>query len=396
MLLPALLDVIAELLAEVRGREGLGMGPQHGRVEGVVRQRLEIQHGVGDGGGRLFVEVEARHPLDDGFQGAALRKGDHRRPAGLRLERRDAEILLGGEDEGLGPLQVRQQHGERLVAEKGDVVPGDRLDAAELGTVADDHELAVGHLRERLDDEVDLLVGHHPGGGEVEVAALAAAGDEIVDGDVRIDHLGLAAIGLLDAPRDVARTGDEMIDAGGRPHVPDAHALEDHARQEARPAVEEPGFAQILVLEVPGVAHGGVAVADVQLVRPGYHALGHGMAVGDDQVVARQVVLLDGEGHEPQEIAVEIFDEGDLLHEARLHDMRQDHRAVLLRQEIYQSEDIRLRIFRKHGLENLLGAGIGRKPLMYDCNLLSGRHQTLHDYAPTSTVGTSFGSVSRP
>jgi hypothetical protein len=59
-----------------------------------------------------------------------------------------------------------------------------------------------------------------------EVGAVLAGGGEEIDVHRRRDHLGIAAPVALDAARDEARVGDEVVHARGRDHVPGAQVLE--------------------------------------------------------------------------------------------------------------------------------------------------------------------------
>ena len=83
-------------------------------------------------------------------------------------------------------------------------------------------------------------------------------------------------------------------------HVPLPQVVQHPAGIPALQAALEPRAGQVFVLRIPGIAHGGVHVADVQLVGPGQHALGDAVVARDHQVVARDVQLLDGQRHQRQ------------------------------------------------------------------------------------------------
>ena len=195
---------------------------------------------------------------------AAAAIGDHRRAARLRLDRRDAEVLLGGEDERARTLHPVDQPLGALVAEPAHVGRQRALHASGFGAVADHDQATLGHRRERLDDERHALVRHQPRRAEVEVL-LVAAQCEALDVDRRMDHLGLAPVGLADAACDEVRVGDEAVHTIGAALVPAAQVVQHQAHRRARqPALQpagEPRFGEVLVLQVPGLAHRRVHVA---------------------------------------------------------------------------------------------------------------------------------------
>ena len=51
---------------------------------------------------------------------------------------------------------------------------------------------------------------------------------------------------------------------------------------------------------IPGVTHGGVHVAEMQLIRGRQHALGHQVAAADHQLRIPKIDLLDRQGQQRQ------------------------------------------------------------------------------------------------
>ena len=241
------------------------------------RQRLEALDRRGDRGGALLGEEDAGLRPDDVARAAAA-IGDQRRAAGLGLDHADAEILLRGVDEGAGGTGQPHQLGLRHPAAQRDVGRAGRGLPHQGGAwpIAADHQLAVRHGAERLDHQLDPLVGHHAGGDQVMAIPRLAQG-EAFDIDRRVDDGGGAAPDLLDPLGDVAAVGDEAIHAGGGGAVPMPHPVQQPAGIERHRPALEPGLPQVLVLQVPGIAHRAVDVADMQLARPGDDALGHRM-----------------------------------------------------------------------------------------------------------------------
>ena len=254
---------------------------------------------------------------------------------------------------------------ERLIAHHRDVRLGDGLGLLEVGAVADDDELPVGHLVEGFDDEFDFLVGDEARGGQV-VALLVLAAGEGCNVDGRVDDVGLAAVDFLDTARDEAAIRDEIVDAIGRARIPDAHVVQDELGERALCPVVEAGLAQVLVREVPGVADGAVDVGDVELVRPGEDAFRDAVGAADNEVVARDVELLDGERHEGQVAAVVLLGAGEFLDEARMGLLVFDEAALSLGQEVDEGEDVGVREDVQDLLDDALGAGVDDEPVTDD------------------------------
>ena len=230
----------------------------------------------------------------------------------------DAKVFFGGKDEGFGALQVVQQHRGTLVAQQLDIGACSGLALGHVGAVANHDELLIGQVPEGLHHGHHFFVRDHARGGEVKLAFGGAGrgGHKEVGVNRGVDDDRVAAVGFVDAPGDVVRDGDELVDAVGGAHVPEPYFVQQPAGGPGFGATHQPCGLQVLVLQVPCVADGGVAHAQVQLVGRGEHAFGHGVRAGKDEVVAREVELLDGQGHEGQVAAVagagarQLLDEG--------------------------------------------------------------------------------------
>lgn len=327
--------------------------------------------GLDDALDGLFVEEAAGLAVFDGLKGAASAVGDDGCAAGLGFDWGDAEILFGGENKGFGVLHLVLEDFEGLVAHHRDVGLGDGLGLLEVGAVADDDELFVGHLVEGFDDQFDFLVGHHARGGQVVVLLVLAAG-EGRDINRRVDDIGFAAVDFLDAARDEAAVGDEIIDAVGRARIPDAHVVQDELGEGTLEAVVEAGFAQVLVREVPGIADGAVHIGDVDLVRPGQDAFSDAVRARDDEVVIGDIELLDGNRHEGQIAAVVLLGAGELLDEARMGLFILDEIALALWQEVDEREQVGIREDVQDLFDDALGTGIDDEPVTDDSYFHSG------------------------
>ena len=137
---------------------------------------------------------------------AAAAVGDHRRTGGLRLDRRNAEILLGREDERPRDWRRggRSRHRPRGRRIRRWAPP--RLEARALGTVTDDDQPALGQPAKGVDENVDALVRNEPRHGDVVDArrvgrARVRGSCEARDVDRRIHDLGIAVVAARDARR---------------------------------------------------------------------------------------------------------------------------------------------------------------------------------------------------
>jgi hypothetical protein len=86
------------------------------------------------------MEEAAAHPIDHGFQCAALGIGDHRRPGGHGLHRNDAEVFHARKDERPAGGQLLANHLEGLAPQQGDVGPGHGAQRFKLLALADHGE----------------------------------------------------------------------------------------------------------------------------------------------------------------------------------------------------------------------------------------------------------------
>ena len=167
------MDILFHILAELLNAERLCILPALLRCDTLFG--IEVMHGFDDALDGLFVEEAAGLAVFDGFEGAAFAVGDDGGTAGLGFDWGDAEVFFGGEDKGFGVLHLVLEDLEGLVAHHRDVGLSNGLCLLEVGAVADDDELLVGHLVEGFDDELDLLVGHHARGGQVVISNFAVA-----------------------------------------------------------------------------------------------------------------------------------------------------------------------------------------------------------------------------
>jgi hypothetical protein len=140
-----------------------------------------------------------------------------------------------------------------------------------------DDDQALVQTGECLDDQVRPLVADQPADVEEVAGALGARREPLgIDGGV--DHLGRAAVEALDALRHGGRVGDEDVHPGGGAPIPTPKPGHQEAGRRPDGYREPPAFR----LEVPGVAHRRVAVAQVRDSVGDANGLRTRMAARDD------------------------------------------------------------------------------------------------------------------
>ena len=111
----------------------------------------------------------------------------------------------------------------------------------------------------------------------------------------------------------------------------------------------------------------------MQLPRPGDHPLGDRVVGGDDEVVAGQVELLDGERHQAEIFAEMLPGEGQTLDETGADRPALEEAALRIGQHVADRKEIGLRPDLQHLLNHTLGAGIALQPFMDDGDLHAAR-----------------------
>src|SRR5205823_1335952 len=124
------------------------------RLEGLQRARQALdalfsKPGAGRG-------CRAGH-RQDGLGGAAAPEGDHGRPAGLRLDRHDAEIFFAGEDQRATAAHLLANYLVRLPAEEMNGWARQRAQMPLVLAGADDEQVPAQAIA-RLDGQVEALV----------------------------------------------------------------------------------------------------------------------------------------------------------------------------------------------------------------------------------------------
>ena len=185
-------------------------------------------------------------------------------------------------------------------AEQLDGGPGQRPEASLLRPTADHHEPAAQAIA-GLDGQVHALVRGQGRDDQVELAGRVLHPEA---GDVhrRVDDVGVAAVGAPDPVGHEARDGHEVMHPRrGRP-VPPPEPPRD--RRHENPRGQARLRAEVVVVEIPDVAHRGEAVADVPGPGGNPHALGDRVARRQHQIVAGEVEALHRGREQRQVVAV--------------------------------------------------------------------------------------------
>ena len=178
--------------------------------------------------------------------------------------------------------------------------------------------------------------------------------------------VAVAAVAARDPIADELRVGDEMRDARAAAPVPVAqpveHAMDERAAQPGR----EPARCEVLVPQVPCVAHRRVAIADVELRGRRPHALGDGVRAGDDEVVGGDVERFDRPRKQRQQQPKVTARTGHSLQERRARALAEQPRPLRVGQEVDQREEVALRIGAHDFREHVFAAAPGVEPIVHD------------------------------
>ena len=337
-------------------RFGLGS-----KRQSIKAQAVERKHGLPEGLGREAIEDEAGPARNHRLRPSAFGE-DHRRPAaGHGLQGNDAEVLDPGHDhrpaatvEGAEALVVDLAQELRLPG-------GEGAEPVLLGAAAH-HLEPPARSPEGVHDQVEALVGSESRDHEVVLALDVGTGGEEVRVDEGRDDLGLPAVVAADARRHVTAVGGEMVHPWCRGHVPGAKPFGDDGHREPGEAPQAAG-AEVVVVAVPDIAHGGVAIAEVQRSRRRLHALGHAMRAADHEVEAREVDRR-GRGREERQVApVAAVHLGQPLHEGGV-DLPRLELGCDRPLHVEQGEDGRVWKEASQGEKDLLTAPHSREPVV--------------------------------
>jgi len=231
-------------------------------------------------------------------------------------------------------------------------------------TGSDDEE-RLGAATERVDGELDALVGNESGDDEkIGLGRSAALGSRRVEIGIdrgRDDGIDLPTVVLADTGGDVAGVRDEVIDAPRGGAIP-------ATKKTGRRSVENPRFpsAPEVVLEaIPDVAHGRVAITDVKRSFGRDGTLGGTVGARENQVESREIQGLDRPGKEREVPAVVPLDQGQLLDEGGSDGMGFDAGAGRAR-HVEESEYRRGRVELEKELQHLFTAAEPGEPVVND------------------------------
>ena len=120
---------------------------------------------------------------------------------------------------------------------------------------------------------------------------------------------------------------------------------------------------EVVVVEVPHVAHGREAIADVRRTGGGTSALGHAVAGGQHEVVPAQVERLDRSGEQRQVLAIAGGGRGQALNKRGDDAPALDERRHAAR-HVEQGEEIGLGEQLAEHLETALAPAHAREPIV--------------------------------
>lgn len=92
-----------------------------------------------------------------------------------------------------------------------------------------------------------------------------------------------------------------MVRPVGAEPVPQAQVVKKGGHEKS---FDSAGTGHVVVIHVPNVTHGRMAIADVQRFRGSQHAFGWAGFAGNNEIVAAKIELLQCQGHERQIVLV--------------------------------------------------------------------------------------------
>jgi hypothetical protein len=129
----------------------------------------------------------------------------------------------------------------------------------------------VGHFGESVDDQIDSFVGNQARHGYVVVFLLFLHAETFhLDGWV--DHQCRTAVSAPDSLTDMMGYPHEQINVVGGLAVPQTQAMKYPSCEQPLHAPFQLVVGEILMVQVPCIAHGRVDIAQVKLLRGREHA----------------------------------------------------------------------------------------------------------------------------
>ncbi len=336
-----------------------------GSAGGVEREAAQaVERGEEARGSRLGVQ-DARLAVQHRLGRPPEPERDDRRPAGLRLQRHDAEILLTRHQHGLrGAVQVAQ-HLVVGSVEESDRLTGPLREAGALGPEPRDREGQPAGVR-GVDGVVEALVR-----GERRHDEEAAPGRPGRRRRVELRVHGRKHDGSLaspqpgDAASHVLRIREKGVHARHGRAVP-------RAKRGPREARRRPGrrgaVAEVVVELVVQIPHGRVAVAEVEGARRLLRVLGDAVGGRDHEVEPREVPGLGRDEEEGEQLPVVRARRDELLEERR-PDFRGLDLGGLRAGKVEEREDGRARKHPDQLQQHLLAAARARQPVVDEGDL---------------------------
>src|SRR5262245_9091888 len=127
------------------------------------------------------------------------------------------------------------------------------------------------------------------------------------------------------------------------------------------------------MLHVPGVSDRRVTVAKVTLVRTCENPFCERIATRDDQIVGREVELLDRQGHDRKIRPIARLRARQLLNKGGRDRFVLEKTALLRWNRVDHAENVRLRKDQEELFEDAFGAAVKRKPIVHDSDFASRR-----------------------
>ena len=327
-----------------------------------------------------------RDPFHDGLSGTAFSDRDDGSPASLRLDGYDPEVFHSRQEDHRGRLIQRADLLGRPPSEKFNRgASGEALEPVLIRTLANHPHRYTGEPG-GFDNDFYALIGDK--GGHHERRPLSSRTDgrwlEVLGVYWRI-HNGRSAIIVSAYPaRNILRISEKAVHTPRRGGVPPGQPSHNYPQRGARQG-SDPIRPEIRRKLVPGIAHRGVAVADVGRAAAPDHRFDGAVAAADDQVVTVEIERLDRERIEQQVMPIPAPGPRQPLHPRGPDGVPFDDRR---HRTLYadEGEDRRIGVKKADFLEDLFSPAHAGKPIVNDSDAGRGVRDAGANGAPARSA----------
>ncbi len=177
-----------------------------------------------------------------------------------------------------------------------------------------------------------------------------------------VNDLRITPVAFLDTLGYESGIGYEQVNPQCGVPVPDAQIM----RQQRKQLPDwKTGCSQVFTIHIPKITHRGMAITNMQSIRPHDHAFGRSRFGADNQIIAAQIQLLQRQRHQRQISLIKLLSPRQPIDESRLDvPLAQTGRDSLFIQ--HMGIDISFRVQLAQCLQHPLAAAHVDEPVMDD------------------------------